>query len=283
MPNMKNKKIVWLASYPKSGNTWVRIFLSNYFSLENIPIDINNLDKSPIFSSRLVFDQFSPFFSSDLTPDEIDNLRFEIYKKIAIELTDIQFFKIHDSFHKIENGKNLFPTEFTYGAIYIIRNPLDVAVSFAHHSNITFQKSCEFLCNHNAVFAKSIYKMDSQIRQIVNSWGDHVMSWTENSDFPILLIKYEDLVENPKENFRKILNFLKIKVIEAKFLQSIQFSSFSELKKQECEKGFLEKPINAEAFFRKGKSNSWKEELSEAQVEFIINSNFDIMKKYSYI
>ena len=195
---MKNKKLVWLASYPKSGNTWLRIFLSNYFNNENSPIDINNLDKSPIFGSRVVFDEYSPLFSSDLRPDEIDIIRYDVFRQIANELKELQFFKIHDSYHKIKNCKYIFPSENTYGAVYIIRNPLDVAVSYAYHSNISMQKSCEFLCNHKASFAKSNIKMDRQLYQILNSWSDHVVSWTEKTDFPVLLVKYEDLKNKPQ-------------------------------------------------------------------------------------
>lgn len=280
---MNNKKLVWLASYPKSGNTWVRIFLSNYFNNSNSPIDINNLDKSPIFSSRVIFDEYSPLFSSDLLPDEIDIIRYDVFQQIANELTELQYFKIHDSYHKIKNGKYIFPSENTFGAIYIIRNPLDVAVSYAYHSNISMQNSCEFLCNPNASFAKSINKMDKQIYQALNSWSEHVISWTKKANFPILLVKYEDLKNNPEYNFQNILEFLKIPINKTKLLQSIKFSSFDELKKQESEKGFKEKPVKAETFFRKGMSDNWKKELSESQVNLIIKSNFDIMKKYSYI
>jgi len=278
-----NKNIVWLASYPKSGNTWVRIFLSNYLSNSNNPVDINSLEKSPIFSNRVTFDEYSPIFSSDLKPEEIDKIRNEVYIQIAKNLKNLQLFKIHDSLYKTHDDKLIVPSKHTFGAVYIIRNPLDIAVSFAFHSKITFQKSCDFICNPNSVFSTSINKMDNQIRQILNSWSGHVISWTEQKEFPILIIKYEDLIHNAKENFEKILNFLKVPINNEKLLQSLEFSSFKELQNQEKKYGFKEKPIKAETFFRKGESNAWKKELSKKQSEQIINSNFEVMQKYHYI
>lgn len=280
---MINKKnIIWLASYPKSGNTWLRIFLANYLSDSNNPININELNSTPIFSSREIFDQHSPLFSSDLRPNEIDLIRYNIIKEISDTANDFQYFKIHDSIYKISINKFNIPVESTYKAIYLIRNPLDIVVSFANHSTISYKKSAKFICNEKAYFASSSKRFDSQICQYLNSWSGHVNSWS-NLNIDKLIIKYEDLIVNPRENFKKITEFLNFTFCEQNFDKSIRYSSFSVLKELEKNSNFRERPIRSESFFRKGKSNDWKNYLNKRLVKYIIESNYEVMKKFEYL
>ena len=133
--------IIWLASYPKSGNTWFRVFLTNLRGEEGGPANINKLHSAPIASARGIFDDEAGVEASDLTPDEIDRLRPEIYTHLAKQAEETLFMKVHDACTSNDKNIPLFPKEATAGAIYIIRNPLDVVVSFADHSGWDYDKA----------------------------------------------------------------------------------------------------------------------------------------------
>ena len=135
------KKIFWLASYPKSGNTWMRIFLSNYVMDGDKPVNINDLFSNRIASSRTLFDEYSGINAAEMDMEMVDRYRPEVYRFFASEQEeDPLFMKVHDSWHLNLDGEALFPADISRGVIYLIRNPLDVAVSFSDHEGKTVQK-----------------------------------------------------------------------------------------------------------------------------------------------
>ncbi len=278
----KTKNIVWLASYPKSGNTWLRILLSNYLRTSKYGININEIDSSIISSSRTILDNFLPYLSSDLSFEEIDNIRPSLYEEISKEAEDIQFIKTHDACTINQDGDNIFPTSITKAVIHIVRDPLDVCVSFAHHSNISIDKSIETLNNENKCFAKNKDALNKQLRQKLLSWSGHYKSW-KNSGYPYLLVKYEDLLKDTESTFADIIMFLYKEVDIKQVEKAVIQSSFQELKKQESKTPFREKPLNAESFFREGKSGVWEKEMTKEQTKRIINSHKEIMRELHYL
>lgn len=283
MKSPKAKNIVWIASYPKSGNTWIRILLLNYLRNDDKPIDINSIKEIPIFSSRSLFDENSPVYSSDLNDDEIDELRYDIFRKICEDSSELKFFKIHDAFYYLKSGKCLVPSENSFGVIYIVRNPFDVAVSYSYHSNITIEKSVNILCNDDAILASSTKRMDPQIRQKIFSWSLHVKSWLDNPSLPVLIVKYEDLLADTVAEFSRIVKFLKLEYDKARIEKAVKFSSFQELSNQELKNGFKEKPLNSNKFFRNGKVGSGINELNKEQKDRILSLNYDFIKKIGYL
>lgn len=279
---MLPKNIIWLASYPKSGNTWIRILISNYNSPSNKPISINEIDSSWISSSRVIFDEASAVLASDLTYEEIDNLRPEIYKALNSEHTGTVFIKTHDANTLNSNHEHIFPESITKGVIHIVRNPLDVAVSYAHHSNISIDKSMSLLNSENNCLAGNLKKLNLQLRQKLLSWSGHFESW-ENTKSPRLLIKYEDLTSDTFATFEKIIQFIYGEVDEKKLEIAIKNSSFEALKNQEQKYNFREKPLHAKSFFRKGQLNAWKEEMTAEQAEQIITKHKLLMSKLGYV
>ena len=167
------KGIYWLASYPKSGNTWFRAFLANLLAEIKTPININELGGTPTASARFIFDDTTGLDSADLTFEEIDCLRPPVYELLASETEEPVFLKIHDAYTYTSAGVPLVSTTATLGAIYFIRNPLDVAVSFAHHSACEVQEIIDTMGDMDYAFCKSTRKQAIQLRQLLTSWSKH--------------------------------------------------------------------------------------------------------------
>lgn len=277
------EKIVWLASYPKSGNTWFRVFIANLLSGSQQPIDINLLNNSPIASSRLSFDEATGLASSDLTREEIENLRPAVYRQLASEAQELFFQKIHDAWYITPSGEPLVPAGVSKAVIYFIRNPLDVAVSFAHHSGTTTEKIIRHMADPSYAFCSKEDKLHNQLEQKLFTWSEHVTSWTKRSGLPVKVVRFEDMKKNTLGTFSEALDFIGIKRSKEEIEKAIRFSDFSELKKQENEKGFREKPPRADSFFRKGETGSWRDVLTAEQVQTIVVNHKNVMREYGYL
>lgn len=277
-----SKKIVWLASYPKSGNTWFRIFLTNLLRDQDSPADINELHRTPIASSRSMFDEYSGLPSSDLNTDEIDLLRPEIYRQVAAEAQETVYHKVHDAFRMLPGGNLLFPPEISKAVVYFIRNPLDVVLSFAHHSATTTEKMVQAMNNPDYAFCSRDDRLHNQLEQKLFTWSGHVKSWTQQQTIPVMVLRYEDMLKNTFETFKKAINFVGLKVDDAKIKQAVYFSRLEELQKQEHEKGFREKSPKANSFFRRGNAGDWKTELTKRQVNRLVEQHRETMQKYGY-
>lgn len=278
-----DKKIIWLASYPKSGNTWFRIFLNYLLSESKDPININNIDTSFISSSRLIFDEILGENASNLTEKEIDILKPEVYKKISFDSDKYVFIKTHDAWYKNDNGEPIIPSEATKKVIYFVRNPLDIAISFSFHGNISISKSVNNLNMSDFGLSVGSKKLYLQIHQKLYDWSYHVQSWTRFSKLPVHIIRYEDMISNTLEVFTKSLDFLNIDHNPNKVAQSLSNSSFINLKRQEEELGFKEKSISSKKFFRSGQINDWRNYLNKKQVLEIASTHKDIMKNFGYL
>lgn len=276
------RKIVWLASYPKSGNTWFRVFLTNLLGECTGPAHINELQRTPIASSRQLFDEVAGISSSNLSFDEIDMLRPQVYRMIAEEATDTVFHKVHDAYRVLPGGSPLFPPEITKAVIYFIRNPLDVVISFAHHSATTIGKMIQGMNNPDYAFCSKEDRLHNQLRQQLNTWSGHVKSWTEQNEMPVLMLRYESMLKNTFESFKNAINFVGIKVPDEQIKRAISFSRLEELQKQEKETGFREKSPKAASFFREGGTGYWKTGLTRKQVQLLVDKHKDIMEKAGY-
>lgn len=277
------KKIVWLASYPKSGNTWFRVFLSNLLSKENHPADINNLYATPIASNRELFDEATGLSSSDLIPEEIDNLRPGVYEFAARNSTELLFQKVHDAWLQTESGEPLFNSKVTKAVIYFIRNPLDVAVSFSNHLSKPLDYTANIMNDENYAFNGTPNRLHLQLRQRLLTWSGHVQSWVDKSELPITVLRYEDMKTDTYNKFLKAVKFIGIDTSESEIKRAISFSDIREMQKQEAEKGFKEKPANASLFFRKGIAGDWRSELPDNLVKIICNDHRNMMIRFGYL
>lgn len=283
MEATNHKKIIWLASYPKSGNTWFRAFLANLLNPNASPADINDLAGGPIASSRQLFDEATGLSSSDLTMDEIENLRPYVYQYIAENSDAIVFHKIHDAYTLTSEGIPLVPASASRGILYFVRNPLDVAVSFAHHANSGFAETVAAMANNQYSFCCKTSRLHIQLRQKLLSWSNHIESWTTQTEIPVLLVRYEDMLLKSEETFARAVGFCGLDFSEVQIREAIFKSSFNELQKQERERGFRERSPESKVFFRKGKIGSWKEELPEDIARKVIHDHRKMMEWLGYI
>jgi len=276
-------RLWWIASYPKSGNTWTRILLSNYFSDSDQPIDLADLKGKPQAVSRQLIESWVGLESSDLTHDEIDRLRPAIYRRLSASLEGFQLCKVHDAWRRLPNGEGLFPPEATGGVIYIVRNPLDVCVSFAHHQVCSVAKMAETMQQADFSFHSAIDRIGNQLRQCIGSWSRHVASWIDDSGLPVHLLRYEDLHADPQTELVRVLEFIGQTPDLDRVALAVDFSSFDRVRAQEAESGYREKNPAAGAFFRRGQCGSWREELSPELVEKIRRDHAGMMARFGYI
>jgi aryl sulfotransferase len=277
------KNIVWLVSYPKSGNTWVRMFLANYLKNELAPVSLEEIKSAPIAGNALDFEELVGLNPFELTADEVDLYRPDLYRLLSegLEKTDeILYKKTHDAYTSNATSEPLFPEEISRGAIYFIRNPLDICVSYANHNAEKLHKTVDFLLNEKSYIAG---KRNGQLRQKLLSWKCHVQSWMGQSLIPVHAVRYEDMQQKPTETFGSIIKFLNLEYSEERLVKAIVFSDFKLLQQMEQKKGFRERLQYCEQFFWKGKIGNFRDYLSEEQIHRIVEYNYDTMKEFGYI
>ncbi len=271
-----------MASYPKSGNTWVRIFLHSIifpqFDINRIP----ELHEIPIASDRKLIDQYLGVNSSDLIPSEIRDYRPEIYRKLSEDNTGLKIIKVHDAFSFTTQNEPLFPPEVSKAVIYIVRNPLDVAVSYSFHSSNSIQRIIDQMNDPLFEIAKNDIELKSQISQYIGTWSDHVKSWTQQHSIPTIVIKYEQLLENNDLVFKRLLERLCIPYNNNVFQRALKNSNFHNLKNLEENYGFSEKSPKSASFFREGKKSNYKNYLSTNHIRQLVLHHGEMMKKLGY-
>lgn len=276
-------KIVWLASYPKSGNTWFRAFITAL--LNDGEIDINKIKTDGLFSSREIFNEFTDLDSTLLTEEETKILQPKVYSDIAsFYEKERLFIKIHDSYHLNSLGEAIVPEKGTYCALYFVRNPLDIVASLAHHMNTTIDKAVKYMGDKKLAFSGKRKNLNNtqQIHQLLMNWSEHVESWLSLPPFPVKIIRYEDMVQDSFNTFKQAVDFVGFNFSEIEIRKAIDATSFKNLKKQELNSHFKEVPHPNKYFFRKGTINNWQNELPIALIEEIKNTHHKMMSKLNY-
>ena len=278
------QKILWIASYPKSGNTYMRSFLSSLIYTKDGRFNFNLLKKIKQFdiSEQYQFVQkIDRHDYSNLNDIKVVSKYWEMAQKRINEVGDSFIFKTHAANLMWQNYKYTDESR-TLGVIYLIRDPRDVAVSYAHH----FDKDIDMVINNMIKADAQTTNPKKTIGIPLSSWDVHIQSW-EMLNVPKLIIRYEDLIKKPEKIFLKIINFLKnnlkinFEINKQKFNSIIKNTNFKSLKKMEMEGGFPER-ISTRVFFRKGTYEAGKE-LNDARSNKIISNFNNVMKRFNYI
>ena len=279
--------IIWLASYPKSGNTWLRSLLSSYYFSPDGNFDFNLLNNIEQFPAPKYF---KDVLDKIVNPE--DYSKYWIQKQIEINNDNkLRFFKTHAAMCKI-NDKPFTDNKNTLGAIYIVRDPRNLITSLSHHFQLNLEESLEFMKSERKVLGER-EKTDFKTFVPIFSWRFHIKTWSENKLFKTIIIRYEDLTNETFYTFKKVIEFInkltnsRQKFNKEKAKKVIINCDFKKLKDLEKKRGFSEAMTKKNSkekinFFNLGKENNYKKLLKES---FIIKMN-DLFQeelvKYNY-
>jgi len=283
--------IIWIASYPKSGNTWLRSIISALVYSDDGIFNFNLLKKIQQFPEKIYFKDLIKDFGNF---DEIKKNWILSQDKINLD-NKIKFFKTHQGKYTVD-GDNFTNNINTKAVIYVVRDPRNVVNSISNHYSLSIENSLKFmlsskLIGNNKNFDESFIDNKPSMLTLLGKWNDHYRSWTRNKT-NLLLIKYEDLIQDPKNEMDKIIYFLK-EYVEfdtnmEKNKNIIKTTSFDHLKKME-EKGlFKEAPLKKSTndnvkFFNLGPKNQWVKESNQEIVKSIEKNFSTEMKELNYL
>ena len=282
-----SKKIFWIASYPKSGNTWMRAILSALFYTKDGKFNFTLFKLIGMFETFEKFEYIKKINIEDY--EKLSDLKIlskywlQTQKNINIIKGQSIFLKTHHACISYMNNPFTTP-EISDGVIYIVRDPRDVVISYSKHAGISLEEQIHLIKK------QSFYPYTSPSKKllgILSPWDEHIQSW-EYLNVPKLFIKYEDMLENLSDVLFKIVNFfeknynISFQNIENKIQNIINSTSFNNMANKEKTRNFNE-TLNNSNFFRIGKKNQWKKILSTYQINLIESSFKSKMKKFEYI
>jgi len=276
--------IIWISSYPKSGNTYLRSFLSSYYYSEDGKFNFDLLLNINQFPS-LRYSDVKSYTYVEAAKNWINNQKkFFIKEKLF-------FLKTHNSLQEYF-GYRFTESSETLGAIYIVRDPRNVISSMCNHYSLSLDEMYNKMIDENASLSTKSSDGDLSSFSFLGSWSNHYKSWKNNFKFKTLFIKYEDLEDNAHDEFWKILKFIEElngknePINKKKFMNSLNTTNFSSLKQKEKLRGFEEsltyKKNNKTNFFNLGFKNKWQQNLPEEISSKIKDKFFDELKELKY-
>jgi hypothetical protein len=272
-------KILWLASYPRSGNTWLRVFLHNLLRNPDEPYDINRLqDLTLVDSQARWYRQFDPRPLNELSKEEVAALRPRVHAALGAGNADTVLVKTHNALVE-DRGAPMVSLDHTVGAIYVVRNPLDVAVSYAVHFGVSHEEAVAAMGRPRN---QSIGNQINFAYEVHGSWSENVASWTAQPNPSLHVVRYEDMAGDPEPTFGGIAAFLGLNVTTDRIRKAIRHSSFEVLKSQEQTRGFQERSLKSEVFFRSGRAGEGEKILSRELIERLNREHREQMSRFGY-
>ena len=280
--------IIWLASYPKSGNTYVRAFLSAYYFSKDGQFDFNQISNIRQFPDKEFLNQKTESVleaSKQWMPSQ---------RKIIAD-KKIKFLKTHSCLGNYK-GNTFTSNETSLGAIYIIRDPRNVFTSLKNHFSYDDEKALQMILDKKGILMSKGYETFSYI----GSWASNYLSWFNYKNFRRLFVKYEDLLENKYETFRDIIVFSNTLmnrsegVDKSKLQKAIETTNFDVLKNKEVKESFNSSDIgfkswrnnhseNKNLFFNLGPENKWEKKLDKKIKEDIEINFHEEMENLKYL
>lgn len=272
-------KLVWLAAYPKSGTTWLRAFLHNYILQPEAPHHINQmLALSTGETGAAHYARHDPRPASAYSTEDVQRLRPLVHRELTRLHPDLVFVKTHNASLAM-HGIPLLTPAVTAGAIYLLRDPRDVAVSYSHHLGVPLDEVIAFMADPDATLPGD----DRKVFERLGSWSIHVHYWTRHPDPRLCVLRYEDLLRDPGQGFARIVSYLGFPPDAARLDRAVRFSAFGELQAQEQRDGFGERPPHSAAFFRAGLAGAWRNVLSPTQSARIAAQHHQEMRRFGYL
>ena len=282
--------IFWIASYPKSGNTWLRTLISSYYYSKDGIYDNSVIKKIGQFPEKRHFNKFE--YDQTVVTDT-SRLWLKAQENINKD-NQLRFFKTHNVFGSLNNQK-FTNRQNSIGCIYIVRDPRNVITSLKNHYEMNDEQALKWMANEKQFIydVQNLEKDGYSDFQFISSWETNYKSWTVQKQIPFMIVKYESLLKETYVVFKDIVEFINkttginIKINKERLKNSVQSTSFNKLKENEKKHGFSEaissKKTNEKIpFFFLGPDNDWKKILSE-DIKIKLNRTYEKnLKELSY-
>lgn len=267
----------WLASYPKSGNTWLRLLLIAYRN--NGMVDINQ--------TGYIRSDTVPYYTNIVSPLPLTSLGSRmklllrpaaLLHQLATSAEDPKFIKTHNGNLRSPETPPYIPIDLTTRAIFIVRDPRDVALSMANYMGHPIEQVVTNMASDEFGVGDI-----TEIPSHTASWSMHTESWLDQKRFPILMVRYEDMMEDPAVELRRVLEFCSMDIDEARVEIAVKACELSRFRAQEAEHGFKENSSTCtKEFFGKGGSR-WRDELEDDLVYQIETDHHSAMQRLGYL
>ena len=270
--------ITWVASYPKSGNTMLRMLLeAHHYNSDSV--DINKMVLISGDAGSTLIQSVSPIPTEDLGFNGEALLRPAMLLNYYCNRTPPVYLKTHFANLQTPGLPPFIPKEVTRKAVYVVRDPRDVFHSFASYFNFSPKMTATAMAGKDF----TIGGQKKQARQMVSSWSNHVASWTAEEGFPVHIVRYEDLVKDTAKELSEVLEFLEIDVDPDRVDRAIKAVEISKLQKMEEEGGFRENRATGSGFFSDGGGTRWRDEVAPRWIKQIEEDHGEVMRALGYL
>jgi hypothetical protein len=274
---MAAQGVHWLASYPKSGNTWVRIALACLGDQGRLP-DLGEPDAlCPNAASLEWMQDLLDLPVGDMTPGEQALMRTEACRLHGETTDGPAFLKIHDAYDAASFGP--IPSA---GTVLMVRDPRDVAPSWADHLGITIDDAIALMARPDFAIGLPGRQQQSHTLQRLGSWSANVQSWLDHAPRPLLLLRYEDLLSQPVACHTALAGFIGQPIDAALIEKTVAATSFQSLQAAEARSGFKERGRKQRTFFRQGQAGAWRQGISAEQADRLWTDHHEVMTRLGY-
>lgn len=276
------RNIVLIASYPKSGSTWLRFVLESLNLAPGYAISLNEMGSGHYGAwRRMLFDEMAPVNAADLLASEIDDRLPAVFGALSDVSGPGLLIKAHDSAIRTASGGWLYPPDRVGAVLYLVRHPFDIAVSYAHHLGVAIEEAVALMGEDSIIGAVS-GRVRLPLHEHVGSWSGNVASWLGDTPYRVTLARYEDMLADPFRELRRLAAAAGFPDDEHRLAQAIDAGRFERLSRDEVDNGFLERPRSSPRFFRAGRVGSWQGLIDQAEQSRLLRDHGAMMARLGY-
>lgn len=266
-------RLRFVCSYPKSGNTWVRMLVGHYLfgGHKNLLSRTRFVD-----NGRTWYQNVSPVPVAELPAGQQVQIRPAAMLQLA-RIAEPTLVKSHHAAITVE-GVSLFSPLWTERVVVVVRDPRDILPSLADHMGIEMDEAADLMAN-----AEATIQDDGGVAHLLTSWSQHVETWLGVESVPVHVLRYEDLHDDTAGELREVLAFLGVDFADPERIEeAVEACAFDRLQQKEAEIGFQEASPNQDRFFRKGEAGGWRDEVEPELAARIERDHGEMMDELGY-